>query len=422
MLVVKKILRQRLIENMIYLVIWLIIFLMPVMSGFFSHDNMSRNMNVWKMTFSFWLEVLPFFVLFLANNFLLTPRLFFRKKYWQFAVCIVALFAAMHFYSTIFIWADDFDHKPMNEGRMQPPTQAQRDSMNHGFSHEPDDGSMPPEMRGGDMGGHDDMGGGPGGPADDKGSLGANHRPGPPDKMRGGALMAPPFRGFMHLLLAILLLGFNIAVKLFFKQYRDQERMEDLERKRLETEMQYLRYQINPHFLMNTLNNIHALVDIEPEKAQETIRDLSALMRYVLYEAGNKTVPLSREIEFLQKYIALMKLHYSEKVDIKADFPSMLPDAQVPPLLFVSFIENAFKHGVSYREESFVEISMKLDEENRVTFRCRNSNHDKPDDKHHGIGVENVRKRLELMFPRHHVLSINKDEKIYEVLMIIPLQ
>lgn len=126
MLVVKKILRQRLIENMIYLVIWLIIFLMPVMSGFFSHDNMSRNMNVWKMTFSFWLEVLPFFVLFLANNFLLTPRLFFRKKYWQFAVCIVALFAAMHFYSTIFIWADDFDHKPMNEGRMQPPTQAQR--------------------------------------------------------------------------------------------------------------------------------------------------------------------------------------------------------------------------------------------------------------------------------------------------------
>lgn len=105
---------------------------------------------------------------------------------------------------------------------------------------------------------------------------------------------------------------------------------------------------------MNTLNNIHALVDMDAGKAKRTIVELSKLMRYVLYEASNRTILLSREIQFLDNYIALMKLRYTGRVRIECCMPDEVPEVQIPPLLFISFVENAFKHGVSYQEESFI--------------------------------------------------------------------
>ena len=106
------------------------------------------------------------------------------------------------------------------------------------------------------------------------------------------------------------MVGFNIAVKLFFKSFRDEEMLKELEHQRLQSELQYLKYQINPHFFMNTLNNIHALVDIDTGKAKSTIVELSKLMRYVLYEASNKTILLLREVQFLENYVTLMSLRY----------------------------------------------------------------------------------------------------------------
>ena len=113
---------------------------------------------------------------------------------------------------------------------------------------------------------------------------------------------------------------------------------------------------------MNTLNNIHALVDIDTGKAKSTIVELSKLMRYVLYEASNKTILLSREIQFLENYVTLMSLRYPDRVSIEKNFPLEVPEVQIPPLLFVSFVENAFKHGISYRKESFVHVVMQLED------------------------------------------------------------
>ena len=172
---------------------------------------------------------------------------------------------------------------------------------------------------------------------------------------------------------------------------------------------------------MNTLNNIHALVDIDTGKAKSTIVELSKLMRYVLYEASNKTILLSREVQFLKNYIALMSLRYTNKVSIKMDFPAEVPEVQIPPLLFVSFVENAFKHGVSYRSESFIHVLMQLDEGNRLSFRCSNSNNGSADEQHHGIGLENIRKRLRLLFGNDYTLSITEEEHKFDVLLIIPL-
>ena len=233
----------------------------------------------------------------------------------------------------------------------------------------------------------------------------------------------PPFtiRYLIHCVIAFLMVGFNIAVKLFFKSFRDEEMLKELEHQRLQSELQYLKYQINPHFFMNTLNNIHALVDIDTGKAKSTIVELSKLMRYVLYEASNKTILLLREVQFLENYVTLMSLRYPEKVSIEKNFPLEVPEVQIPPLLFISFVENAFKHGVSYRKESFVHVVMQLEEGNRLAFRCTNSTGTSSDEQHHGIGLENIRKRLRLLFGNDYTLSITEEDDKFDVLLIIPL-
>ena len=113
-----------------------------------------------------------------------------------------------------------------------------------------------------------------------------------------------------------------------------------------------------------------------------------------------------------------MSLRYTNKVSIQMDFPA---EVQIPPLLFVSFVENAFKHGVSYRSESFIHVLMQLDEGNRLSFRCSNSNNGSADEQHHGIGLENIRKRLRLLFGNDYTLSITEEEHKFDVLLIIPL-
>ena len=226
---------------------------------------------------------------------------------------------------------------------------------------------------------------------------------------------------YWNILLGFFMTGLNMGIKLLYRSLRDEQQMEELKRQNLQAEMDYLRYQINPHFFMNTLNNIHALVDIDTGKAKSTIVELSKLMRYVLYEASNKTILLSREVQFLKNYIALMSLRYTNKVSIKMDFPAEVPEVQIPPLLFVSFVENAFKHGVSYRSESFIHVLMQLDEGNRLSFRCSNSNNGSADEQHHGIGLENIRKRLRLLFGNDYTLSITEEEHKFDVLLIIPL-
>lgn len=233
----------------------------------------------------------------------------------------------------------------------------------------------------------------------------------------------PPFtiRYLIHFVVAFLMVGFNIAVKLFFKSFRDEEMLKELKHQHLQSELQYLKYQINPHFFMNTLNNIHALVDIDTGKAKSTIVELSKLMRYVLYEASNKTILLSREIQFLENYVTLMSLRYPDRVSIEKNFPLEVPEVQIPPLLFVSFVENAFKHGISYRKESFVHVVMQLEDGNRLSFRCTNSTGGSSDEQHHGIGLENVRKRLRLLFGNDYTLSITEEDNKFDVLLIVPL-
>lgn len=171
-----------------------------------------------------------------------------------------------------------------------------------------------------------------------------------------------------------------------------------------EAELQNLRSQLNPHFLLNTLNNIYALIAFDTDKAQESVQELSKLLRHVLYENKDQFTTLSKEMEFIQSYIELMRIRLSSNVTVETEY-DLDPNSQTPiaPLIFISLVENAFKHGISPTEPSFIKIRFS---EVHGTVRCliQNSNHRKVgyDKSGSGIGLEQVQKRLDLSYPNKY--------------------
>ncbi|SEA68061.1 GHKL domain-containing protein [Flavobacterium gillisiae] len=215
----------------------------------------------------------------------------------------------------------------------------------------------------------------------------------------------PPFKLFiyMQMLPYIASLLFAIAAKTTKRLTKTEAESKEATNYKLKSELQHLHYQLQPHFFFNSLNNIYSLVDISPEQAKKTIHSLSKLMRYMLYETNLELVSLSKEVDFMKKYIELMQLRVSDKIVINANFPTSETGVQIAPLLFISLIENAFKHGVSATKESQISITMTV-ENKKVLFLIENNNFPKKtDDKSgSGIGLQNLKKRLELLYPNKH--------------------
>ena len=185
--------------------------------------------------------------------------------------------------------------------------------------------------------------------------------------------------------------------------------------------MDYLKYQINPHFFMNTLNNIHALIDIDTESAKNAVIELSKMMRYVLYDSGREIISLNRDIQFLKNYIELMRIRYTDDVDIRVEYPRDLPEqVSIPPLLLIVFVENAFKHGISYNRPSFIHLRIDYADKT-VSATLVNSRHPAAPSKEAGIGLDNVRKRLALIYgEKNYTLDIREEERTYTVKLVIP--
>jgi two-component sensor histidine kinase len=196
----------------------------------------------------------------------------------------------------------------------------------------------------------------------------------------------------------------------------------EAETSKTEAELRNLKNQLNPHFLLNTLNNIYALIAFSPEKAQQAVHDLSKLLRYVLYDNNQTYVLLKKEVEFMQNYIELMKIRLSDnvKVDVKFNILSNV-ETKVAPLLFISLIENAFKHGISYSTPSFINI--RLNEHENGTIECVIENSYFPKNEHDksgsGIGLESLQKRLELLYPNHFTWQKEIKDNIYTSTLII---
>ncbi|HKI87435.1 MAG TPA: histidine kinase, partial [Draconibacterium sp.] len=234
--------------------------------------------------------------------------------------------------------------------------------------------------------------------------------------------MRPWFVNFVDTVVAsILVIGFNAAIKLTVKWQEEEQKNRLLEKEKLQTELAFLRNQVSPHFFMNTLNNIHALIDVNTEDAKESIVKLSRLMRYLLYDSEKGKTTLGKEVEFIKSYVELMKLRVVSNVDIQLSFPEKIRQVEIPPLLFISLVENAFKHGISYQNDSFIGIYMQLHDGN-LYFRIINSIHNNSSTKEEGgLGLKNLRKRLELIYDHDFTMEIKEKDKRFETNIILPI-
>ncbi len=400
-------------ETIIYIVLWTMLFMAPVMSMSVRSAQTGIDFD-WSEIFPVWKQYAVFFLVFLIHNHLMAPMLIYHQQKWRYLGLSVAIIVIFQVYQC--------NHRPDFRNRGPRPEMVKQ------FEHERP--PLPPDFQEGDFEpGFQEGDFEPGEPPRDiepfrpdgpRHEKGSRHEKGP----RREGNQHPPLifgqRDIVALIIVVLMLGMNLGIKLYFKQRNDQKHLKELERRNLEQQLEYLKYQINPHFFMNTLNIIHALVDIDPEKAKSTILELSKMMRFVLYEGNKTVVPLEREISFLQNYITLMKLRYTDKVRIQVDVAQTLPNKDVPPLIFITFVENAFKHGVSYRQESFIDIAINIDNDTLV-FTCNNSRIPQEEEKHGGVGLANVRQRLDLIYGLNYELDINDDPQTYSVKLTLPL-
>lgn len=219
--------------------------------------------------------------------------------------------------------------------------------------------------------------------------------------------------------------GLSVAIRLSIRWNETELARREAVKSMKEAELRNLRNQLNPHFLLNTLNNIYALVAIDTDKAQEAIQELSKLLRYVLYDNQSMYVPLKKEIDFIKNYIELMRIRVSEDVNIETHF-RIKDNSQTPvaPLIFISLIENAFKHGISPTGESFIKIIIEENEES-IICTIQNSNHPKTttDKSGSGIGLEQVSKRLELLYAGRYEWKcwLSDNDSIYNSSIILKI-
>ena len=226
------------------------------------------------------------------------------------------------------------------------------------------------------------------------------------------------FSSFAGIAMLINWMAIGIALSIRYVM-RQQERKQ----KEVEAELAWLKNQINPHFLFNTLNNISSLAQIDGDETQEAIMQLSDLLRYVMYETNKPKVPISGEVEFMKNYIELMKLRCNEMTTVTSQFSVFSSQLEVAPLLFISLIENAFKHGMNSNAPATIDISLTQEGDNLV-FNCDNTNNPKPtkDRSGSGIGLDNTRRRLDLLYPGCYTWEqAITPENIYHVKITIRL-
>ena len=214
---------------------------------------------------------------------------------------------------------------------------------------------------------------------------------------------------------------FALPIRLFKQWVRKQEMASRLEKEKVSAELELLKAQLHPHFLFNTLNNLYSLVHEKSERAPKMLLRLSGLLSYVLYECKADEVLLSREISMMKDYVALEKERYGERLDISLNFSGDIEDKMIVPMLFQPFIENAFKHGTS---EQLGKVWMSIDlsvKKNQLYFKIINSCDKNNNISHEGIGINNVRKRLELLYPEKFQLENAREENVYIVSLAITL-
>lgn len=203
-----------------------------------------------------------------------------------------------------------------------------------------------------------------------------------------------------------------LIIRWLFKQIKTILQLKNEQKK---VELLHLKSQVNPHFFFNTLNNLYGLVKKDPEAAQNLILKLSDMMRYSIYEGQKEWVSIKDEVSYIHHYLELHKMRYHKETDVQFEANITDPNYKVMPLLFILLVENAFKHGVErLRKNAFVHCEMK-DDENAIQFEILNNfEEDSTDEKSTGIGLQNLKRRLELAYPKQHELHFSTTENVFK--------
>ncbi len=218
--------------------------------------------------------------------------------------------------------------------------------------------------------------------------------------------------------MAIFFMVFTVGtcVAVIQRWLKTEEHRKETESEKLNTELSFLKSQINPHFFFNTLNNIYSLAIVKSEKTAPAVMKLSSIMRYILTETNNDFVPLQNEVDFTKNYIELQQVRLTEKTTVNFDVIGNVENKNIAPLLFIPFVENAFKYGISTKSISEINIHIEsLD--NKIIFTSSNSIVKSENNmmENTGIGINNVKRRLELMYSDKHVLTNTIKDNIYQV-------
>lgn len=217
---------------------------------------------------------------------------------------------------------------------------------------------------------------------------------------------------------------FSILLKFFNQWNKDEKRKLKISSKKVTSELQSLKNQINPHFLFNSLNSIYSLTLQNSETAPDAVMMLSDLMRYMLYETNEDNVPLRKEIEYIENYIDLQKLQIANSENIKLNVHGKVSNQKISPLLLISFIENAFKYGTDFSGNTKIDIDIYV-KGNELQFKCENiiGNRTEASNKEYGgIGIKNTKERLNLSYPNGHWLAIKENENTYQVKLNLKLE
>lgn len=234
-------------------------------------------------------------------------------------------------------------------------------------------------------------------------------------KGRGGGFRRGPFMGTIFQLLFIIAIG--VSYRFLSDNLKEKEIQKEEENERLKSELSFLRSQISPHFMFNVLNSIVSLSRRRPEMVESVVIKLSELMRYMIYETTDAKVAISKEMVYLENYIELQKIRFGN--DIEITFNHKLADVpnSIEPMLLIPFVENAFKHGVGMVMNPIIEITL-LDDREKLYFGVRNkvsSQISEKKDDSSGIGLTNVKRRLELLYPNEHQLKITEEGEYYHI-------
>jgi hypothetical protein len=345
---------------LLYAVIWVLVLISPYLR--YIQDI---GPNSWNRMIGDWTNLFMLLLAFLVNLFVLLPKLLFNNKRSQYLMVVTVMIFVI---AMINLLIHPFSGPPPHSGMGIPPADIQ------------------------------------------------TGRP---------SLDLPSLLGVIlnNLITALLIIGSSTALELEYKWLSEQKLRKDAEKEQLKTSLALLRHQVSPHFFMNTLNNIHSLIEMDTEKAQDAVVRLSTLMRYLLYDSAQNTIELKKEIEFINSFVSLMQLRHSDEVEVTVVIPEQIPDAKIPPMLFISLLENAFKHGVSYPLKSYIYFELRI-ASTFLTCTIKNSKHKiaaNYQGEYSGIGLDNIKESLKLLYEDNFQLNIRDKESEFEVNLTIPL-